>query len=154
MTVTPRFGSKTIAGLALLILLALVATKARAESVVFGEYQVHYNVFPSTFLTPEVAAKNNLNRSRGIGVLNISMMQKDDSGILKAVGGQVEGKVLNNVQQPTFLAFRRIQEGDAVYFIAQFQYQEAEMLTYQIVARPNGASRELPVRFTHTLFND
>ncbi|MCK7544550.1 DUF4426 domain-containing protein [Marinobacter bryozoorum] len=144
----------------LLILLCLtlagLASPALAEEkhVRFGNYEVHYNVFPSTFLTPEVAAANDLNRSRGIGIVNIAIMDRGDDGSLTTVPGQVEGRALNEIQQPTFLAFRRIQEGDAVYFIAEYQYSEGELMTFQITARPSGHDQDLPIRFSQALFND
>ncbi|MDI9246532.1 DUF4426 domain-containing protein [Marinobacter sp. CHS3-4] len=127
---------------------------SHAGSKDFGEYVVQWSVFPSTFLTPEIASENDLNRSRGIGIVNIAIMTKGEDGGLDTVPGQVEGKALNDIQQAKFLAFRRIQEGDAVYFIAQYQYSNAELMTFQITARPQGASRDLPIRFAHTLFND
>lgn len=144
----------------LLISLALMLTgltapvTANDRSEDFGDYEVHYNVFPSTFLTPEVAASNNLNRSRSIGVVNIAIMEKTDDGGLRTVPGQVEGKVLNDIRQARFLAFRRIQEGDAVYFISEYQYRPSELMTFQITARPNGHDKDLRVRFSQELFND
>ena len=120
----------------------------------FGKYQVHWSVFPSTFLAPEVAQANNLQRSRGIGIVNISIMTEDEHGQIQPVSGQVEGQVSNDIQQVKFLAFRRIQEGDAVYFIAQYQYQSGDLMTFNVTARPSGHQEDLPVRFSHTLFND
>ncbi|WP_375176663.1 DUF4426 domain-containing protein [Marinobacter mobilis] len=134
--------------------LCLIGSQSLAESVDFGEYEVHYSVFASTFLTPEIAAQNNLNRSRAIGILNISIMRENELGGLETVSGQVEGQVLNDIQQSRFLAFRRIQEGDAVYFISEFQYRSGEMLTFKITARPTGHPSDLPIRFAHTLYND
>lgn len=142
--------------LALLSLACLVflSSHSHAGSKDFGEFQVHWSVFPSTFLAPKIARENNLNRSKSIGIVNIAIMKETENGGLAPVSGQVEGKVLNDVQQPTFLAFRRIQEGDAVYFISEYQYSNAELMTFQITARPSGSSQELPIRFAHTLFND
>ncbi len=134
--------------------LALFSAQSHAGSKDFGQHQVHWSVFPSTMLAPEVARENNLNRSKSIGIVNISIMQEAENGGLEPVSGQVEGKALNDVQQAKFLAFRRIQEGDAVYFIAEYQYSSAELMTFQITARPTGAKQDLPIRFTHTLFND
>lgn len=134
--------------------LLLFTGTSQAGSKDFGEYIVQWSVFPSTFLTPEIASENDLNRSRGIGVVNIAIMSKGEDGGLDTVSGQVEGKVLNDIQQARFLAFRRIQEGDAVYFIAEYQYSNAELMTFQITTRPQGASSDLPIRFAHTLFND
>lgn len=141
--------------LLLLVLATATSGTASAEAVIFDDYEVHYSVFASTFLSPEVARQNDLNRSRNIGIVNISIMRATGDGGLKTVPGQVEGKVLNDIQQATFLAFRRIQEGDDVYFISEFQYRPAELLTFQITARPSGSGNaELPIRFTHKLFND
>jgi len=127
---------------------------AQAEIKDFGSYQVHWSVLPSTFLTPEVARASKLQRSKGIGIVNIAIMKKNDDGTLSPVTGQVEGQVNNDIQQVKFLAFRRIQEGDAVYFIAQYQYSAGELMTFNITARPVGAQQDLAVRFAHTLFND
>lgn len=136
------------------LFLAFTSLQALAGSEDFGDYQVHWSVFPSTFLTPETAKANNLQRSKGIGVVNISIMQEDANGILTTASGQVEGKVSNDIQQVKFLAFRRIQEGDAVYFIAQYQYSSGELMTFNVTARATGHRQDLPVRFAHTLFSD
>ena len=135
-------------------LLCLMSLGAHAGSKNFGEFQVHYSVFPSTFLSADVAQANNLNRSKGIGIVNIAIMREGENGGLQPVSGQVEGKVLNDIQQARFLGFRRIQEGEAVYFIAEYQYRSAELMTFQITARPTGSGEDLPIRFAHTLFND
>ena len=132
----------------------LWALQAQAGQKNFGDYQVHWSVFPSTFLAPEVAQANNLQRSKGIGIVNISIMTEGEHGQPGPVSGQVEGQVTNDIQQVNFLAFRRIQEGDAVYFIAQYQYRSGDLMTFNITARPSGHPQDLPVRFSHTLFND
>lgn len=132
----------------------LISFQAQAGQKDFGEYQVHWSVFPSTFLSPEIAQANDLQRSKGIGIVNISIMTEDENGQPSPVSGQVEGKVSNDIQQVKFLAFRRIQEGDAVYFIAQYQYLSGDLMTFSITARPTGHGKDLPVRFSHTLFND
>jgi hypothetical protein len=136
------------------LLLVFCATLAQANSKNFGDYTVTWSVLPSTFLTPEVAKENNLQRSKSIGIVNVAIMQTNADGTMSPVAGQVEGRVTNDIQQVRFLAFRRIQEGDAVYFIAEYQYGTAELLTFNVTARPTGHNEELPVRFSHALFND
>nr|WP_265091612.1 DUF4426 domain-containing protein [Marinobacter litoralis] len=131
-----------------------MASQSHGGEKNFGDYQIHWSVFPSTMLTPDVAKANNLQRSKSIGVVNISIMTDNEHGQPQPVGGQVEGQVANDIQQVRFLAFRRIQEGDAVYFIAQYQYRPAELMTFNITARPTGHPQDLKVRFAHALFND
>ena len=136
------------------LVLLCCAGLAQADSKNFGEYTVSWSVLPSTFLTPEIAKENNLQRSKSIGIVNVAIMQTNADGTLSPVAGQVEGRVTNDIQQVRFLAFRRIQEGNAVYFIAEYQYGTAELLTFNVTARPTGHNQELPVRFSHALFND
>jgi hypothetical protein len=136
------------------LVLLCCAGLAQADSKNFGEYTVSWSVLPSTFLTPEIAKEYNLQRSKGIGIVNVAIMQTSANGSLSPVAGQVEGRVTNDIQQVRFLAFRRIQEGSAVYFIAEYQYGTAELLTFNVTARPTGHDQELPVRFSQALFND
>ncbi len=136
------------------MLLGLFSIQAQAGSQDFGDYKVLWSVLPSTFLAPEVAKANNLQRSKGIGIVNISIMQENEDGTMSPVSGQVEGKVSNDIQQVRFLAFRRIQEGDSVYFIAEYQYSSGELMTFNVTARAAGYQQDLAVRFAHTLFSD
>lgn len=140
--------------LSALLWIAFAVQVQAAGNTDFGDYQVHWSVLPSTFIAPEVARANDLQRSKGIGIVNISIMKENDDGTLSPVSGQVEGKVTNDIQQVRFLAFRRVQEGDAVYFIAEYQYRSGELMTFNITARPTGQPQDLPVRFAHTLFSD
>jgi hypothetical protein len=61
--------------------------------------------------------------------------------------------VANDIQQQRTLGFRRVTEGPSVYFIAQFQFSEGELLTFNITATTPGAEREMALRVTQTLFN-
>ena len=144
----------TFRNLLAITLIGLFSLQAQAGSRDFGDYRVLWSVLPSTFLAPEVAKANDLQRSQGIGIVNIAIMKENEDGTMSPVSGQVEGKVSNDVQQVRFLPFRRIQEGDSVYFIAEYQYSAGELMTFNITARPTGHQQDLAVRFAHTLFNE
>ncbi len=144
----------TFRSLLIVMVTGLFSLQAHAGSEDFGNYTVLWSVLPSTFLAPEVAEANNLQRSKGIGIVNIAIMKENENGSLSPVSGQVEGKVSNDIQQVRFLAFRRIQEGDAVYFIAEYQYSSGQLMTFNITARPTGHQQDLALRFAHTLFSD
>lgn len=132
----------------------LVATQAHAgQYQQFGDYQVHYSIFPSSFLTPEIASQYNIVRSQSIGVVNVSILKQTEAG-LEPVSGQVQGQVMNDIRQSRFLGFRRISEGKAVYYIAEFQFSDGELLTFQLEANVPGAGDPMPVRIAQTLVND
>lgn len=119
----------------------------------FGDFEVHYNAFTSTFLSPEIAKQYGLIRSKAIGILNISLMDKR-TGKAVPVAGQVEGIVSNDIQQQTHLGFKRVQETNALYYLAQFQFIEGEILTFNLTTYPEGSRQPLKMRFTQSFYND
>lgn len=133
---------------------ALIPTLASAEQKVdFGDYQVHYNAFASSFLKPDIARQYELQRSRALGVVNISVLHKTPAGMVP-VAAQVEGGMLNNVRQRFLLPFHRVTEGKAIYSLAQFQYSDGEMLIFEISVLPEGQQQALPIRFSQQLFSE
>lgn len=137
-----------------LLLLSLPLAAGQKES--FGDYEVHYSVIPSTFIQPDIAEQHGLTRSRSIGLLNVSVLKKDadDPGPAKGQTVHLEGHVRNQAQQLQNLTFRRVREGDAIYYLAQFQYREGELMTFRVNASPYGEGDDMPVRFSQELFSD
>lgn len=151
---TPRNAASAIVFL-LLALSAMAASTAVADQKEdVGPYEIHYSVIPSGFLTPEVAQSYNITRSKAIGVLNISILEKLEDGGTKPVAGTVEGRLINDIRQERALNFRRIDEGDAIYYLSQFQFGEGERLEYRATIRPRGHDRSYPIRFNQGLFNE
>lgn len=141
--------------IALCSLLLLTSQSVNAEQKEsFGDYEVHYSAFASTFLTPEVAKQYDIVRSRAVGVINISVLKKTESGIFEPVAAQVEGVMTNDIQQKKHLGFRRIKEGKAIYFISEVQYMEGEVLSFNISAIPEGQQQPLKLRFSQTFYNE
>ncbi len=120
----------------------------------FGDYEVHYSAFASTFLTPEVAKQYDIVRSRSVGVINISVLKKGENGIFEPTAAQVEGLMINDIQQQQHLGFRRVKEGNAIYYIAEVQYIQGEVLAFNISAMPEGQQKPLKLRFSQTFYNE
>ena len=139
-----------------MLALATLSPAAQAEQKqVFGDYEIHYNVFNSSFLQPEVAAQYDINRSRAIGVVNIAVLKRNPDGKLPTpIAAFLEGEVTNQVQQMNRLAFRRVSEGQAVYYLADFHFSENDPLvfTVRVLADPN--QPPLALRFSKVLFAD
>lgn len=107
------------------LLLALPAVAERKQT--FGELDVHYSVFNSSFLQPDVAAAAGLTRSKTLGVLNIAAL-KDGKG----QAAKVSGTLKNLLGQTSELQFKQVLESGAVYYLAEFPLQQREMLTFSI----------------------
>lgn len=135
--------------LALLVLAFCLALPAMAEKKeTYGELDVHYSAFNSGFLQPEVAAAVGLIRSKNQGVVNVALLQAG-----KASAGQVTGEVKNLLGQISPLTFKQVQEGTAIYYLAQFPFEQQEMLRFTLnVKGADGAPHS--IEFSQEFYPD
>lgn len=139
--------------LALFLLTLSLALPAAAERLQrFGDLEVHYNVFNSSFLQPDIAANSGLVRSKTQGVVNVAVMRAG-----KAVpAATVSGTVKNLLGQSKPLNFQRVSEGEgdqqAVYHLAQFGMTEREVLTFDLKVQEGGTTHS--ITFNQEVFPD
>ncbi len=119
-----------------------------------SEYEVHYNALSSTFLDARIAQQYDLVRSRALGLLNVSIIKVDESGARNPVGAVVEIRSTNDIQQQQNLAVKQVVEQPAIYYLAQVQYREGEILTFDLTVYPEGIVDPLKLRFSHTFYNE
>jgi hypothetical protein len=132
--------------LAFCLLLALPAVAERKQT--FGELDVHYSVFNSSFLQPDVAAAAGLTRSKTVGVLNIAAL-KDGKG----QAAKVSGTLKNLLGQTSELKFKQVLESGAVYYLAEFPLRQREMLTFSIQVQIGDAAPHT-LTFNQEVFPD
>ena len=128
------------------LLLALPAVAERKQT--FGELDVHYSVFNSSFLQPDVAAAAGLTRSKTVGVLNIAAL-KDGKG----QAAKVSGTLKNLLGQTSELKFKQVLESGAVYYLAEFPQRQREMLTFSIQVQIGDAAPHT-LTFNQEVFPD
>lgn len=94
------------------------------------EHKVNYNAFNSTFLQPEVAKLYGIDQDENLGVVMVSVYQKDALGV--GVEACVRGGVTNLIGQVNTLEFDEIREGQAIYHIGTFPFGHEERLTFKV----------------------
>lgn len=119
-----------------------------------SEYEIHYIGFTSTFLDADVAKQYDIVRSRALGIINISVIKVEQDGSRKPVGAVLQTKMTNDIQQNQFLSFQQIVEGPAIYYLAQLQFREGEVLTFDVSVFPEGSIKPLKFRFVQNFYND
>ncbi len=150
----PRYFLTLLAALLIGLSMPLSAEQKKVFDGPNGsEYEVHYNAFTSTFLEPDVARQYQLIRSRALGVLNISVIRVAPDGSRKAVGAVVQATATNELQQPNHLSMQQVREGPAIYYLAQFQFEEGKYLRFDFTVYPEGAVEGLKHRFSQALYN-
>lgn len=117
--------------LLLLMLSSAVFAQAQQKPQRFGDLTVHYNMFHSSYLEPDVAANTGLQRGPTHGVMTI-LVERDTATGKKPVDALVSGTVDNLLQQSRPLDFIRIEEGDALYFVANYTSAQRGVLRFKV----------------------
>lgn len=129
----------------------LFSTFAAAEQkFVKNDWDIHYIAFPSSFIEPEVASTYNLQRSKYKAVINISVLDNQNND--KAQNAFVKGVAKNLLGQTQNLEFVKVQEGDAIYFLAQFQHRNDE--TFNITVDIQQGNRVETIKFSKKMYVD
>lgn len=139
------------------LLLCLISVSASAEQKrIFGEYEVHYMGLSSSFLTPEVAKIYDIPRSRSLGFLNISVLQKSKGGqVPAALDVKLKGSIRNLIGQSRELEFRRIREGQAIYYISTFRFDDGDMYNFDLDVVPSNAKQKnFDVKFSQRFYEE
>ena len=114
-----------IALLLMSLCLSLPALAEQKQS--YGDLDVHYSAFNSGFLQPEIAAATGLVRSKTQGVVNVAVLKTGTASSAK-----VSGTVKNLLGQSTALSFKEVKEGKAIYYLAQFPFEQRETLRFTL----------------------
>lgn len=114
--------------IALLLMSLCLSLPAMAEQKQsYGDLDVHYSAFNSGFLQPDVAAATGLIRSKTQGVVNVAVLKAGT-----ASNAKVSGSVKNLLGQSTALNFKEVKEGQAIYYLAQFPFEQRETLRFTL----------------------
>jgi hypothetical protein len=97
----------------------------REES--FGDVTVYYNAFASSMLQPAVAKAAGLTRSKGLNLLNVTVLKNG-----KPLPANVSGsyKALAGTSNP--LAFRQVADHGSISYIAEVPVNQADTYTFNI----------------------
>ncbi|WP_188149466.1 DUF4426 domain-containing protein [Teredinibacter waterburyi] len=131
-----------------------IANSAHAESNIqgsasFENFDLHYSLFPSTFLLPEVAAVYKIKRSEYETLINVSISH---SGKYGGVEADISGTVTNLMQQQKRLEFIEIKEESTVYYIAPIRISGEELVHFNISAKVRSNGDILSTTFSQKLY--
>ena len=142
---------KTLILKSLLLCMALfVSSNAYAEQYkTLGDWDVHYIVINTSFLTPEIARAYSIQRSKYQGLVNISVLQKDSH---KAQSISMTGHATNLLGTKKTLAFKEVKDGDAIYYLAILPFRDQEQYRFEIdIVEGNQAQK---LKFKHKFYSE
>ncbi|MGV3590848.1 MAG: DUF4426 domain-containing protein [Gammaproteobacteria bacterium] len=133
---------------------ALGGTAALAEEETFGQYTVHYQAVNSTFLTPEIAEQYDIVRSESRAFLNVAVLRNETDGSTTPVTATLEGVKHNLLQQSEAIDFAQVREGEAIYYIGQFDFSDREVLRFTLMVSPEGREPAHTIEWTTQLYRN
>ncbi|MFG1496903.1 DUF4426 domain-containing protein [Saccharospirillum sp. HFRX-1] len=115
-------------------LFGVLSLTAQAEQkVVFnGDYELHYIVFNSTMLQPEIARQYNLPRAGRSAIVNLSVLQQQDDGVATPVEATVSLSVRDLLGQQRNIELDVVREQNAIYHLGIVRLLDREMLWFDI----------------------
>lgn len=125
-----------------------------AEEKRVGDYIIHYNAFNSSFIKPETAVTYKLPRSKYTALLNVAVHKVVEDGNDKPLKVALRGKATNNLSQFKELAFKEVIEGDAVYYLADFQFRDEESMDITFTINIPGRSQPVTIDFDQMFYAD
>lgn len=127
------------------------AEPAGVSFVDIGDHVVHFSAQSTDQLPPEVARAYSIVRSKNRAMLNVSVLE---DGTDKAVTAEVTVKTVNLTGQLKNVTMRKIEEGDAIYYIGETPVANQETLIFDITVRPEGVEEASDVRFKRQFYTD
>jgi DNA-binding transcriptional regulator WhiA len=123
------------------------------QSKKFGDYTVYYNTFNSSVLAANIAKQYGITRGNSTGVINIAVHKGNDDESA-AVDAFLSGSIKNLLSQNSQLSFKKVKEGDAVYYLATFQFNNRDKLTFDINITPKSEKLGFNFKFQNQFYTD
>ena len=142
-----------IRGLFLLIIVTSSSLVSAEQVETRGDYKIHYSAFSSTVLKPEISSHYQLVRSRFQGVINIAVLKAEGKSS-KAHTAVVNGTTRNLLGQTQKVKFKEIREGDAIYYLGSFRFNNQEILTFDVKVQPDPNKAPYTVKFQKKFYAD
>ena len=117
-----------------------------------GQYELHYNTFPSTFLSTEIANRHQITRSKNRGLISISVIDTSQESPI-AVAANIDLKANNILNQNKEIElFKIVEENKAIYYLGSFALNDQEDVNFNITATPIDTDVKLHVKFSREFF--
>ena len=140
-----------------LILLSMLVASSLSAGVVkqshykqHGDTQIFYSAFDSSFIAPEVAVAYNFVRGKDKGLVNIA--------VVKTVGqgepAKISGQVYNIFQQSQSLEFIAIKEQNSIYYLAPFEFENEDLLTFKISVDSDDGQGPYSFKFQKKMYHN
>ncbi len=132
------------------VVLSLSAQADQHNVKQHGDHKIFFSAFNSTFIDPDIAVANQIVRGKDKGLVNIAV-------VLEAGSGEpaiISGNVYNIFQMSQKLEFFEVREQDTIYYLAPFEFENEDFLTFKISVQTEPGAATYQLKFQKKMYHD
>jgi hypothetical protein len=131
--------------------LLLSASFAHAQqSARFDEFELHYSIVYTTFLTADIAAEFDIPRGKDKAMLTLSVRDAD-AGDIEGRPMAISGRTWDLITGGD-MKVREVREGRATYYLVPFEFLDREYRFFEFDFTPDGSEKTYSYKFQTQLW--
>ena len=135
----------------LTLLISLWAFQSQAQqSERFDQFELHYSIVYTTFLTAEIAAKFGIPRGKDKAMLTLSVRDAE-AGDIEGRPMEIEGRTWDLITGGN-MKVKEVKEGRATYYLVPFEFLDREYRFFEFTFTPEGANKAYNYKFQTQLW--
>ena len=135
--------------LTLLISLWTIQSQAQ-QSERFDQFELHYSIVYTTFLTAEIAAKFGIPRGKDKAMLTLSVRDAE-AGDIEGRPMEIEGRTWDLITGGN-MKVKEVKEGRSTYYLVPFEFLDREYRFFEFTFTPEGAIKAYNYKFQTQLW--
>ena len=135
--------------LTLLISLWTIQSQAQ-QSERFDQFELHYSIVYTTFLTAEIAAKFGIPRGKDKAMLTLSVRDAE-AGDIEGRPMEIDGRTWDLITGGN-MKVKEVKEGRATYYLVPFEFLDREYRFFEFTFTPEGANKAYNYKFQTQLW--
>ena len=123
---------------------------AGQQSERFDQFELHYSIVYSTFLTPEIAAEFGIPRGKDKAMLTLSVRDAEASDV-EGRPMRIEGRTWDLITGGD-MTIKEVREGRATYYLIPFEFLDREYRFFEFDFTPEGSDQTYSYKFKTQLW--
>ena len=123
---------------------------AGQQSERFDQFELHYSIVYSTFLTPEIAAEFGIPRGKDKAMLTLSVRDAEASDV-EGRPMRIKGRTWDLITGGD-MTIKEVREGRATYYLIPFEFLDREYRFFEFDFTPEGSDQTYSYKFKTQLW--
>ena len=120
------------------------------QSARFDEFELHYSIVYTTFLTADIAAEFDIPRGKDKAMLTLSVRDAD-AGDIEGRPMAISGRTWDLITGGN-MKVREVREGRATYYLVPFEFLDREYRFFEFDFTPDGSEKIYSYKFKTQLW--